>query len=122
MVITAPVDGYVTQLTAAKGDYAAVGQPLIMFVPRNVSVTVNFKETELRSVRVGPHRDASRSTPIRPHLQRPRRRHSGRQRTAFSSLPPKNATGNYVKIVKRVLVFNKRRTCCSGRACRSCPR
>ena len=42
-VITAPVAGRVAQLTVAKGDYAAQGQVLMMFVPRNVWVTANLK-------------------------------------------------------------------------------
>ncbi len=33
-VITAPVAGRVTRLTAARGNYAAAGQALMMFVPR----------------------------------------------------------------------------------------
>ena len=49
--ITAPVAGRVARLTAAKGNYAAVGQALMMFVPRDVWVTANFKETQLLSVR-----------------------------------------------------------------------
>src|SRR5208282_1734962 len=38
-VITAPIAGRVTQRAAAKGDYAAVGQALMMFVPREVWIT-----------------------------------------------------------------------------------
>ncbi len=34
-------------------NYAAVGQALMMFVPREVWVTANFKETQLLSVRPG---------------------------------------------------------------------
>jgi membrane fusion protein, multidrug efflux system len=52
-IITAPVAGRVTKLTAAKGGYAAVGQALMMFVPREVWVTANFKETQLNLMRPG---------------------------------------------------------------------
>jgi multidrug resistance efflux pump len=52
-IITAPVAGQVTKLTAAKGGYAAVGQALMMFVPREVWVTGNFKETQLNLMRPG---------------------------------------------------------------------
>ena len=52
-IITAPVAGRVTQLTAAKGAYAAVGQVLMMFVPRDVWITANFKETQLDLMRPG---------------------------------------------------------------------
>jgi membrane fusion protein (multidrug efflux system) len=52
-IITAPVSGRVTKLTAAKGAYAAIGQTLMMFVPREVWVTANFKETQLNLMRPG---------------------------------------------------------------------
>jgi membrane fusion protein (multidrug efflux system) len=108
--ITAPVDGYVTNLTAAKGNYAAPGQALMMFVPRNVWVTANFKETELGSVKLGaPVRIAVDAYPNRTFEGHVASVQTG-SGTAFSLLPPENATGNYVKIVQRVpvkIVFNK---------------
>jgi membrane fusion protein, multidrug efflux system len=108
--ITAPVDGYVTNLSAAKGNYAAPGQALMMFVPRDVWVTANFKETELASVKPG----ASVSITVDAYPSRTFAGHvatiQAGSGTAFSLLPPENATGNYVKIVQRVpvkIVFNK---------------
>ena len=102
--ITAPVAGRVARLTAAKGAYAAVGQALIMFVPREVWVTANFKETQLRAVRPGD--------PVTIKIDAfPHRKFKGHvdsiqagSGTAFSLLPAENATGNYVKIVQRVPV------------------
>jgi membrane fusion protein, multidrug efflux system len=109
-VIKAPVAGRVTRLTAAKGDYAAVGQALTMFVPRHVWVTANFKETELTDVRPGApveiRVDAYPGRVFQGHVDSIQAG-SG---PAFSLLPPENATGNYVKIVQRVPVkisFNK---------------
>ena len=108
-VITAPVDGYVTQLTAAKGNYAAVGQALMMFVPRDMWVTANFKETELSSVQLGaPVTIRVDAFPGRTFAGHVASIQAG-SGTAFSLLPPENATGNYVKIVQRVpvkIVFN----------------
>jgi membrane fusion protein, multidrug efflux system len=108
--ITAPVDGYVTNLTAAKGNNAATGQALMMFVPQDLWVTANFKETELPSVRPGAHVtiaiDAYPSRTFAGHVASIQAG-SG---TAFSLLPPQNATGNFVKIVQRVpvkIVFDK---------------
>ncbi|MDI3470074.1 MAG: Membrane fusion component of MSF-type tripartite multidrug efflux system [Pseudolabrys sp.] len=109
-VIVAPEDGRVAKLSAAKGAYAQPGQALLMFVPRNVWITANFKETQLTDMRPGqpvdieidayPDRDFhGRVDSIQPG--------SG---TAFSLLPPENATGNYVKVVQRVpvkIVFDK---------------
>ena len=109
-VITAPVDGYVTQLSAAKGNFAAAGQALMMFVPLRVWVTANFKETELKSIRPGAPVtitiDAYPGRTFNGHVASVQAG-SG---TAFSLLPAENATGNYVKIVQRVpvkIVFNK---------------
>jgi membrane fusion protein (multidrug efflux system) len=103
-IITAPVAGRVTKLTAAKGGYAAVGQALMMFVPREVWVTANFKETQLKLMRPGQPVDiAIDAYPGRTFAGHVDSVQSG-SGTAFSLLPAENATGNYVKIVQRVPV------------------
>jgi membrane fusion protein (multidrug efflux system) len=102
--ITAPVAGYVTQLTAAKGQYAAAGQALLMFVPRDVWITANFKETQLAALRPGQPVDiAVDAFPNRTFKGHVDSVQAG-SGTAFSLLPAQNATGNYVKIVQRVPV------------------
>ena len=109
-IITAPVAGRVTRLTAAKGGYAAVGQTLMMFVPREVWITANFKETQLSLMRPGqPVNIAIDAYPGRTFAGHVDSVQSG-SGTAFSLLPAENATGNYVKIVQRVpvkIVFDK---------------
>jgi membrane fusion protein (multidrug efflux system) len=109
-IITAPVAGRVVHLSAAKGAYAAVGAALMMFVPREVWVTANFKETQLDLMRPGQpvdiEVDAYPDRVFQGHIDSIQ---SG-SGTAFSLLPAENATGNYVKIVQRVpvkIVFNK---------------
>jgi len=103
-IITAPVAGRVTHLSAAKGGYAGVGQALMMFVPRDVWVTANFKETQLDLMRPGQPVDitidAYPDRTFKGHIDSVQ---SG-SGTAFSLLPAENATGNYVKIVQRVPV------------------
>ncbi|MDR3421857.1 MAG: HlyD family secretion protein [Xanthobacteraceae bacterium] len=103
-LVTAPEAGRVARLTAAKGNYAAVGQALMMFVPRQVWVTANFKETQLSTVRPGASVDitidAFPGRKFKGHVDSIQAG-SG---TAFSLLPSENATGNYVKIVQRVPV------------------
>jgi membrane fusion protein (multidrug efflux system) len=103
-VIVAPTMGRVTKLTAAKGAYAQVGQSLMMFVPRDMWVTANFKETQLTDMRAGQgvdiHVDAYPGRTFRGHVDSIQAG-SG---AAFSLLPPENATGNYVKVVQRVPV------------------
>ena len=108
--ITAPVDGYATAISAAKGAYAQPGQALMMFVPKNVWVTANFKETQLDLMRPGQpveiKIDAYPDHIFHGHIDSIQAG-SG---TAFSLLPPQNATGNYVKVVQRVpvkIVFDK---------------
>jgi membrane fusion protein (multidrug efflux system) len=103
-IITAPAAGRVVHLGAAKGAWAAVGQALMMFVPREVWVTANFKETQLDLVRPGEpvtiKIDAYPDRTFDGHVDSVQAG-SG---TAFSLLPSENATGNYVKIVQRVPV------------------
>ncbi len=103
-IITAPVAGRVSKLSAAKGGYAGVGEALMMFVPREVWVTANFKETQLDLMRPGQHVlieiDAYPDRTFKGHVESIQAG-SG---TAFSLLPAENATGNYVKIVQRVPV------------------
>ena len=108
--ITAPVDGYATAISAATGAYAQPGQALMMFVPKNVWVTANFKEMQLDLMRPGQpvkiRIDAYPDHTFHGHVDSIQAG-SG---AAFSLLPPQNATGNYVKVVQRVpvkIVFDK---------------
>jgi membrane fusion protein (multidrug efflux system) len=103
-ILTASTAGRVTKLSAAKGAYAQVGQALTMFVPREVWVTANFKETQLTYMRPGQEVqiaiDAYPGRSFRGHVDSIQ---SG-SGTAFSLLPAENATGNFVKVVQRVPV------------------
>jgi membrane fusion protein (multidrug efflux system) len=104
ILITAPVAGRVARLSAAKGNYAAVGQTLMMFVPRDVWITANFKETQLLTIRPGnPVNIIIDTYPNRIFKGHVDSIQAG-SGTAFSLLPAENATGNYVKIVQRVPV------------------
>ena len=102
--IEAPQDGYVTKLTAARGQYVQAGQALSMFVPNQLWITANFKETEITDMRVGQPVDitvdAFPARNLKGHVTS-LQRGSG---VAFSLLPAQNATGNYVKVVQRVPV------------------
>jgi membrane fusion protein (multidrug efflux system) len=102
--ITAPVDGHVTQRSAAQGNYVTPGQDLMTIVPLQLWVTANFKETQLALMRPGQpvtvSVDACGDADIRGHVDSIQRG-AGQ---AFGILPPENATGNYVKVVQRVPV------------------
>jgi membrane fusion protein, multidrug efflux system len=101
--IVAPVSGEVNK-TVVVGMNVQDGQQLLTVVPLNeVWVTANFKETQLRHMRVGQkaeiHADASGRT-FKGHVDSI----AGATGPLFSLLPPENATGNYVKIVQRIPV------------------
>src|SRR5215469_14766916 len=102
--VTAAQAGRVVQLSAAVGQFAQPGTNLTMFVPDEIWVTANFKETQLDAMRPGQpvtlEIDAYPERAIRGHVDSVQPG-SG---TAFSLLPAQNATGNYVKIVQRVPV------------------
>ncbi len=102
--VLAPVDGRATRITAANGLYAQPGQSVMMFVPRTLWITANFKETQLTYMRPGQpvdiYIDAYPGRAIRGHVDSIQAG-SG---TVFSLLPAENATGNYVKVVQRVPV------------------
>jgi membrane fusion protein (multidrug efflux system) len=103
-IVTAGQPGRVVQLSAAVGEYAQPGTNLTMFVPDDIWVWANFKESQLDRMRprqrVTLEIDAHPERTIRAHVDSVQPG-SG---TAFTLLPVENATGNYVKIVQRVPV------------------
>ena len=102
--VTAAQPGRIVQLGAAVGQLAQAGTALSMFVPDEIWVVANFKETQLDAMRPGQPVsfgiDAYPGREIHGHVASVQPG-SG---TAFSLLPAENATGNYVKIVQRVPV------------------
>jgi membrane fusion protein, multidrug efflux system len=101
--IFAPVSGEVNK-TVVVGLNVQSGQQLLTVVPLDeVWVTANFKETQLKHMRVGQkaeiHVDSNGRT-LKGHVDSI----AGATGPLFSLLPPENATGNYVKIVQRVPV------------------
>jgi membrane fusion protein (multidrug efflux system) len=102
--VTASQAGRVVNLTAAVGEFVQPGTSLTMFVPDEIWVTANFKETQLAAMRAGQpvtiRIDAYPDRVIHGHVASVQPG-SG---TAFSLLPAENATGNFVKIVQRVPV------------------
>jgi len=101
--IVAPVTGEVNKMVVV-GLNVQPGQQLLTVVPLDqVWVTANFKETQLKYMRVGQkadiHIDSSGQT-LKGHIDSI----AGATGPLFSLLPPENATGNYVKIVQRIPV------------------
>jgi membrane fusion protein (multidrug efflux system) len=103
--ITAPMNGIVTHKTVHVGHRVQPGEPLMAIVPtRRLYITANFKETQLTDVRVG--QPAEIEADIYPGYVYNGHVDSISMGTgsAFSLLPPENATGNWVKVVQRVPV------------------
>jgi membrane fusion protein (multidrug efflux system) len=102
--VTAAQAGRVVNLTTAVGQFAQAGTDLTMFVPDEIWVTANYKETQLAHMRPGEpvtlRIDAYPARVIAGHVASIQPG-SG---TAFSLLPAENATGNFVKVVQRVPV------------------
>jgi len=101
--IVAPVTGQVNK-TVVVGLNVQPGQQLITVVPLDeVWVTANFKETQLKRMRIGQkaeiHVDSTGQT-LKGHVDSI----GGATGPLFSLFPPQNATGNYVKIVQRIPV------------------
>jgi membrane fusion protein (multidrug efflux system) len=102
--LTAAQSGRVVNLSGAVGTFATAGQSLMMFVPDDVWVVANYKETQLADMRPGQ--------PVKIKLDAyPEVKIAGKVGSvqpgtgqAFSLLPAENATGNYVKVVQRVPV------------------
>lgn len=101
--IIAPVSGQVNK-TVVVGLNVQPGQQLLTVVPLDeVWITANFKETQLRHMKVGQKAKIyvdSTGTTVHGHVDSI----AGATGPTFSLFPPENATGNFVKIVQRVPV------------------
>ncbi len=102
--IVAPEAGRVTRKAIEAGDYVQVGQKLMALVLNNLWVTANFKETQLRNIRVGQPTEISIDSVAKRSFAGHVQSIQAGSGAAFSLLPPENAVGNYVKVVQRVPV------------------
>jgi membrane fusion protein (multidrug efflux system) len=104
--IVAEIDGVVTRRNVNPGNNVQVGQSLMAI--RSLSeiwVDANFKETQLRDLRIGQAVD------LYVDMYGDREVFNGRiagftmgTGSTLALLPPQNATGNFVKIVQRLPV------------------
>lgn len=104
--IVAPVSGYVARRSVQVGQRVQPGTALMAVVPtEQMWVEANFKETQLRHMRLG------QEVELRSDLYGGEVKYKGRidslglgTGSAFSLLPAQNASGNWIKIVQRVPV------------------
>lgn len=104
--VPAPLSGYVAKRSVHVGQRAQAGTPLMAIVPLDqVWVDANFKEAQLRDVRIG------QPVTLTADLYGSRVEYQGRVAglgagtgAAFALLPAQNATGNWIKVVQRLPV------------------
>jgi membrane fusion protein (multidrug efflux system) len=104
--LPAPVDGYVAKRTVQLGQRVAAGTPLMSIVPlQQVWVDANFKEVQLRKIRIG------QPVTLLADVYGKKVEYRGKVAgmgvgtgSAFALLPAQNATGNWIKVVQRVPV------------------
>ncbi|HJW26824.1 MAG TPA: HlyD family efflux transporter periplasmic adaptor subunit [Rhodocyclaceae bacterium] len=104
--LMAPVDGQVAKRSVQVGQRVSPGAPLMAVIPLNrLWVDANFKEGQLRDMRVG------QPVTLTSDLYGGSVKYDGRvvglaagTGGAFALLPAQNATGNWIKVVQRVPV------------------
>jgi membrane fusion protein (multidrug efflux system) len=102
--ITAPVSGIVGKKGVEVGQNIPQGQQLMAVVAiDDIWVTANFKETQLKEMKIGQTATIEADSNGRKYTGKVERI-SGASGSRFSLLPPENATGNYVKVVQRIPV------------------
>lgn len=104
--IRAEIDGVITRRNVNPGNNVQVGQSLMTIRSlRDIWVDANFKETQLRDLRIGQ--------PVDLEVDMYGGKHTFEGRisgftmgtgSTLALLPPQNATGNYVKVVQRLPV------------------
>jgi membrane fusion protein (multidrug efflux system) len=104
-VVRAPQDGIVTRVHQLQvGSYVTASRPVFVMTGKRFWVQANFKENQLRYMRVGQPAtvtiDAFSGRKLKAHIAS----FSPGTGNSFSLLPAENATGNWVKVVQRLPV------------------
>lgn len=102
--VRAPQDGQITRRNVDLGTFAQAGQQVFYLVTRDLWIVANFKETQLDRMRVGQLVDVKVDAYSQLHLSGHIDSIQGGSGARFTAFPAENATGNFVKIVRRVPV------------------
>ncbi|MDV9032627.1 HlyD family efflux transporter periplasmic adaptor subunit [Pseudomonas sp. RAC1] len=104
--LVAPVTGYVAKRTVQLGQRLQPGTATMAVIPLNqVWIDANFKETQLRDMRIGQPVEVTADLYGSDVIYRGTVESLGAGTgSAFALLPAQNATGNWIKIVQRVPV------------------
>ncbi|ESQ91223.1 hypothetical protein ABAC460_06575 [Asticcacaulis sp. AC460] len=105
-VIRAPISGVIAKNSVEVGQRVQVSQPLVTIVPIDSAyVNANFKEVQLKDVRVGQPVELTADTyghGVKFHGKVVGL--SSGTGSAFAVIPAQNATGNWIKVVQRLPV------------------
>jgi membrane fusion protein, multidrug efflux system len=104
--VVSEIDGVVTRRNVNPGNNVQVGQnQMAIRSLRDTWIDANFKETQLRNLRIGQH------VAIEADMYGGKQKFEGRVSgfafgtgSTLALLPPQNATGNFVKVVQRLPV------------------
>jgi membrane fusion protein (multidrug efflux system) len=104
--VVAEIDGVISRRNVNPGNNLQVGQNVMAINSlHDIWIDVNFKETQLRNLRIGQHVDLELDMYGGKHT------FEGRisgftygTGSTLALLPPQNATGNFVKVVQRLPV------------------
>ncbi|ATZ12373.1 multidrug efflux MFS transporter periplasmic adaptor subunit EmrA [Erwinia amylovora] len=104
--VVSPIDGYVSRRSVQVGSQISSTTPLLAIVPaNNLWVDANFKETQLAGMRIG------QPATVVSDIYGDDVVYHGKvvgldmgTGSAFSLLPAQNATGNWIKVVRRLPV------------------
>lgn len=103
--VIAPQDGVVTRVDQVQvGTFVNAGQTLFWLIAGEPWVEANFKENQIRDMRVGQRASIRIDTFGGRDLEARVASFSPGTGAVFSPLPAQNATGNWVKVVQRVPV------------------
>ncbi|QZP09249.1 EmrA/EmrK family multidrug efflux transporter periplasmic adaptor subunit [Caenibius sp. WL] len=105
-VIRAPIDGVVTKRQVQVGQRVAQGSPIMTIVPlNNVYVDANFKERQLRRVKVGMPAKVTADLYGGSVVYHGKVvGFAGGTGASMALIPAQNATGNWIKVVQRLPV------------------
>lgn len=102
--IVAPSSGRIGKKTVEEGQRIEPGQPLMTIVADNPWVVANFKETQLKDMKVGQSVEIAVDSFPDHKFEGTVLSFSPASGASFAILPSDNATGNFTKIVQRVPV------------------
>jgi membrane fusion protein (multidrug efflux system) len=104
--VLAEIDGVITRRNVNPGNNLQVGQSIMAIRSlRDIWIDANFKETQLRNLRIGQHVDLTLDMyGGKHHFEGRISGFTNGTGSTLALLPAQNATGNFVKVVQRLPV------------------